>query len=130
MFPYTFANLIILWTFLIFFQQDCLLVGLEQSIGNNLAFILVFATLAYYFYGKKPTTRTGKARAIAFNIAVLPLLFINIVFMPKVFLGESIGSSGMAYLLPMIYSPGIFIVVWFIAYFFVKETADIGKNYE
>ena len=130
MFPYTFANLIILWTFLIFFQQDILTVGLSKSIGNNLAFIVLFAALAYYFYGKKPKTRTGKARALAFNVSMLPLLIINSVFMPKVFLGESIGSSGMAYLLPMIYSPGIFIFVWFVAYFFMKETPEEMKTYE
>ena len=121
MFPYSFPNLIILWTFLIFLQQDSLSHGLVTAIGNNLVFIILLLALVYYFYGKVPNTRTGKVRAIAFNVAMLPLLFINIIFMPKVISGDPIGSNGLAYLLPMIYSPVIFIVVWAISYFFIKD---------
>ena len=121
MFPYSFPNFIILWTFLIFLQQDSISYGLATAIGNNLAFIILLLVLVYYFYGKVPNTRTDKARSIAFNVAMLPLLFINIIFMSKVISGDSIGSSGLAYLLPMIYSPVIFIAVWAISYFFIKD---------
>ena len=104
------------------------MLGFWDSFGNNFAFILLFLGLAYYFYGRKPTTRIGKARAIAFNISILPLLFINLAFIPQVLSGKSIGSSGMAYLLPMIYSPGIFILVWIIAYFFIQNKPSNRKT--
>jgi len=109
-----------MWTFLIFLQQDSYSHGFITALGNNILFIVLFGGLAYTYYGKVTKTKNIKARAIALNIAILPLAFINILFMPKVIVGDKIGESGMAYLLPMIYSPMIFIIVWIIAYIFIS----------
>ena len=120
MFPYTFPNLIIAWTFLFFLIQDSFLseTTLSSAIITDLTFIAIFMFIAIKYYKKTPNSLRASASVISYNISIIPLLFINISTLPYFF--KSIGSSGLIYLLPMIYSPIIFIVSFFIIYFIKK----------
>jgi len=77
---------------------------------------IVFILIAKNYYGKKPKTLWGKSSAIALNLAVLPLFIINIMTLPYFFSGENIGASGMIYVIPMIYSPPIYVVSVLVIY--------------
>jgi len=111
MFPYTVPNLIIAWTMLFFFVNDTA----SGKVIDTVIFI-IFILIAKKYYGKKPKTIWDRSSAIAFNLAILPLLIVNIMTFPYFISGQSIGASGMIYLLPMIYSPPIYVISVLVIY--------------
>ena len=133
MFPYTFPNLIVAWAFLFFLVQDIFLLHsvFNMAIIIDLIFIAIFLSLAIKNYKKIPKSIRESALIISYNVSVLPLLLINITTFPYFF--KSIGASGLIYLLPLIYSPIIFIVsfivVYLIKYFKQKWQDKVNKNY-
>jgi len=108
MFPYTFPALVIVWTMLTLLSQ-----GFEVP---SFVIMIIFLFVAKKYYREKPKTNKDKASAIALNFAVLPLILINGIFLPYLLQGKRIGESGMAYLLPMIYSPIIYLVIFAISF--------------
>jgi len=75
--------------------------------------------MAKKYYKNKPSSNREKASAVAWNFAVLPLVLINSMFLPYILEGKWIGASGMAYLLPIIYSPIIYVVVFLLSYLYL-----------
>jgi len=118
---YLFPNSVMLWTFMIFFINDAKMFGLIKSLENNAIFIGLFLVAIIFLWKAKPRKRGQKARAIAYNVAVLPFVFINMIFMSKTMSSSVIHEEGIAYLTPMLYSPIIFIIVfsivWLILFF-------------
>jgi len=130
MFPYTFPNLIVAWAFLFFFIQDFFQ---SDSIHTNgiiidLIFIAIFIFIAIRYYKKTPNSLKESAYIISYNISILPLLVINISTLPYFF--KSIGSAGLIYLIPIIYSPIIFIISFVIVYLIKKYKQKYNKYEE
>ncbi len=130
MFPYTFPNLIVAWAFLFFFIQDFFQ---SDSIHTNgiiidLIFIAIFIFIAIRYYKKTPNSLKESAYIISYNISILPLLVINIGTLPYFF--KSIGSAGLIYLIPIIYSPIIFIISFVIVYLIKKYKQKYNKYEE
>ena len=129
MFPYTFPNLIVAWTFLFFLIQDFFISDTihTNAIITDLTFIAIFIFIAIRYYKKTPNSLKESAYIISYNISILPLLVINISTLPYFF--KSIGSSGLIYLIPMIYSPILFIISFIIVYL-VKKYKQKSNKYE
>ena len=127
MFPYTFPNLIVAWSFLFFLIQDFFLSGTIYTNATiiDATFIAVFIFIAIKYYKKTPSSLKESAYIISYNISILPLLIINISTLPYFF--KSIGSSGLIYLIPMIYSPIIFVVSFIIVYLIKKYKEKFTK---
>lgn len=127
MFPYTFPNLIVAWTFLFFFIQDFFQSDIihTNAIIIDLIFIAIFIFIAIRYYKKTPNSLKESAYIISYNISILPLLVINIGTLPYFF--KSMGSSGLIYLIPMIYSPIIFVVSFIIVYLIKKYKEKFTK---
>jgi len=120
MFPYTVPNLIVAWTFLIFLLQDFFLFQtiFDMAILWDLIILALFIFIAKKYYKKTPQSIVASAFIIAYNLAVVPLLIVNLLTIPYLF--TSMGASGMIFLFPMIYSPNIFIVSFVIVYVIKK----------
>lgn len=114
MFPYSFPAIVLAWTMLVFILQNPRLNSLFE-----IALLIVFLWIAKKYYNKKPKDIWHKMSGVAYNIAILPLLFINIQILPHVLNGEPLGDAGMVYLLPLIYSPVIYLVSLLIFYIFL-----------
>ena len=108
MFPYTFPALVMVWTMLTLLSQ-----GFEVP---SFVIMIIFLFVAKKYYNEKPKVNRDKASAIALNFAVLPLILINGVFLPYILQGKRIGEFGMAYVLPMIYSPIIYLIIFGISF--------------
>ena len=112
MFPYTSVPLVIAWTMVIFLFQ-----GFE--IQTFIILIVSLVAIKHYYNAPLNKGAYAKASAIALNVALLPLIFINIIFTPYIFTGKRIGEVGLAYVLPMIYSPIIYLFILTIAYLYL-----------
>jgi len=112
MFPYASVPFVIAWTMLIFLSQSF------ETVSFIILIVSLVATKEYYNAPIK-NGAYSKASYIASNVALLPLVFVNIALTPTVFLGDKIGGAGMGYLLPMIYSPIIYVVVFIFSYLYL-----------
>lgn len=77
--------------------------------------------MAKKYYKKTPKTIGASAFIIAYNLAVVPLLIVNVLTLP--YLVKSIGSDGMIYLAPILYSP-IILALSFAVIYLVKKIAN------
>ena len=129
MFPYTFPNLIVAWTSLFFLIQDFFLLQtiLSMAIIKDLIFLAIFIFIAKKYYKKTPQSIGASAFIISYTLSLVPLLIINITTFPYFF--KSIGSAGIIYLVPMLYSPIIFILSFIIVYL-VKYYKQKSNKYE
>ena len=129
MFPYTFPNLIVAWTFLFFLIQDFFLFHtiFNEGIIKDLIFLAIFIFIAKKYYKTTPKSIGASSFIISYNLSVIPLLIINISTFSYLF--KSMGSAGIIYLVPMLYSPIIFILSFIIIYL-VKSYKHKSNKYE
>ncbi len=109
MFPYTFAYLIMVWTAAFFLLQD--LYSSEHhyyALFIDAILMLIFIAFAIKYYKVRPKSTSASAAAIAYDLAVIPLLLVNLMSLKCLF--KPMNEIGMVYLLPMIYFPPIFVV--------------------
>ncbi len=108
MFPYGFVFFNLTFCVLIFIHQ--LILGYEDissipSIAIGLLIMGILINLGIRNYKKKINTVFEKVLAIAINIGVLPILFVNVYSSKFLIYNEYMNEEGMIFVIPLIYTP-------------------------
>ena len=118
-FPYTFPNMIFVWTFLLVLISD--LSNAHGISPQAIFFIFIFSVVAVRFYGDSANTAGEKAFIIAYNLATIPFLIANTLATSYCLEHGTIGEAGMdGYMVTFFYFPVIFGASFFVLYIFFK----------
>ncbi len=129
MFPYSFPNLVIAFSIFIYTLSET--VNSHNSnidIIRNTIFFIGFLLVAKSHYKNKPNTAGEKALIISFNLAIIPIIIADIYVIVDFFDGGEFGKSVMAYLLPFIYTPIIFVLSLAVVYIWLKLSKKHNKS--
>ena len=129
MFPYAFPNLVIAVSIAIY--TLCETINSHTSyigILKSTAFFIVFLLIAKSHYKNKPITDGDKAFIISFNLAIIPIVIADVYVVVDFFDGGDFRKSIMAYLLPFIYTPIIFLLSFSILYIWLKLSKKHNKS--
>ena len=98
------------------------------DIIRNTIFFIGFLLVAKSHYKSKPNTAGERAFIVSFNLAIIPILIADIYVIVDFFDGGEFGKSVMAYLLPFIYTPIIFVLSLAVVYIWLKLSKKHNKS--
>jgi len=99
-----------------------------MDIIRNTIFFICFLLIAKSHYKNKPRTAGEKAFILSLNLAIIPLLIADIYVIADLFDGGEFGKSVMAYLLPFIYTPILFLLSFAVIYMWLKLFKKHNKS--
>ena len=132
MFPYSFPHLVVAWAILFGVIHSIITDKNFEilAIGQGLIFVILFIFLAKMYYKETPKTIKEKTLVISYNLGVLPILFANIYALEFIFNTGEYRNSIMIYLLPIIYSPIIFVISGLFVYLILWQLNKKSNKYE
>ena len=84
--------------------------------------------MAKSHYKNKPITAGDKAFIISFNLAIIPIIIADIYVVVDFFDGGDFGKSILAYILPFIYTPIIFLLSFVVLYIWLRLSKQHTKH--
>lgn len=91
---------------------------------------MLFIFLAKEYYKEAARTIQEKTLIIAYNLGVLPILYANIYALGYIFDNGTYSDAILIYLIPIIYSPIVFVISLGLVYLILLLVNKIFNKYK